>query len=556
LNNLKIKFRDPNEIMKLSRLGSFHQSKLSFLRSFIREFKDWEYKKNLFDLDKNGYGTAVYSFNKGKRSYSLVCFAQHINSDERSDRVIATKWDAAFVLHDGSPTTEDIKRLKENVPKQEVGRVSYKELTLSRANKSVRAFDHVVNSLSIGKQPDKNLLNKVGYLYRTTAVYGSGKFGLADRFRIKDRKEIYGPFRLEMMLVYLVRQFTFDQVNHIAKSKNPDKAIKLDTDIARNLGIGNSTGLGMAPFIVNHPTLLHNWIYCREKALKEIRSLEKVDNNDLNFFKDCLVKSKVSVNSWTTDSKYQNNKINSLKLDLIKFDHYLKTECSVKQKYLWNKIYTWVTINLEDECIEYIVSMMMEPYGNIVDPLINNMSSEEDEYFTIPGNKKISDLKEILENNYKSIIKIDFNEKDSNFNFWFISKNKEEPRVANRHEEHGAELEQPLAIARDIKKLYEKIIKEKQTKTIAEFLLNSNELRHVVRRAFIVDQFPYSEIQDNTIAASLVPIDMLRLKLSFFGAVKFDPRSDKWLRINMYQGAPLSHEMKNSNDTWVYNINN
>ena len=157
-----IKFRDPNEIMKLSRLGSFHQSKLSFLRSFIREFKNWDYKRNLFDLDKNGYGTAVYSFSKNKRNYSLVCFAQHIKSDERSDRVIATKWDAAFVLHDGVPTKEDIKRLKENVPKQEVGRVSYKELTLSRANKSVRAFDHVVSSLSIGKQPDKKLLNKVG----------------------------------------------------------------------------------------------------------------------------------------------------------------------------------------------------------------------------------------------------------------------------------------------------------------------------------------------------------------------------------------------------------
>ena len=241
---------------------------------------------------------------------------------------------------------------------------------------------------------------------------------------------------------------------------------------------------------------------------------------------------------------------------MIKFDQFLENECSVKTKYLWNKIYTWAEKNLEDECLEYIVSMMMEPYDDIIDPLINNMSSEEDEYFTIPTHKKVSDLKKILENNYKSIIKIDFNKKDSNFNFWFISKNKEEPRVANRYEEHGAELEQPLAIARDIKKLYEKIIKEKQTNTIAEFLLNNDDVRHVVRRAFIVDQFPYSEIQDNTIGASLVPIDMLRLKLSFFGAVKFDPRSDKWLRINMYQGAPLSHEMKTSNDTWVYNVVN
>ena len=61
---MNIKLRDPNIIMKLSRLGSFHQSRLSFLRSFLSEFKDWEYKKDLFNLDENGYGVAVYSFTK------------------------------------------------------------------------------------------------------------------------------------------------------------------------------------------------------------------------------------------------------------------------------------------------------------------------------------------------------------------------------------------------------------------------------------------------------------------------------------------------------------
>ena len=540
-------------VMSLSRLGSFHQSKLSFLRSFIREFKNWNYNRNLFDLDKKGYGTAVYSFEKKGRSYSLLCFAQYIKPEERSDRVIATKWDAAFVLHDGVPTKKDIDRLRKNVPKQEVGRLSYKELTLSRANKSVRAFDHVVDSLSSGKQPDKELLKKVGYLYRTTAVYGSGKFGLADRFRIKDRKEIYGPFRLEMMLVYLVRQFTFEQVNHIAKSRSPNKAVTLNENIARNLGIGNSTGLGMAPFLVNHPTLLHNWIYCREKALKQIRSIERVKIEDFNAFKNYIDKSKLSIDTWLTDSEYQISKINSLKSDLIKFIKYLESCYSTESNYLWNHIYLWSEKNLGVECIEYIVSMMMEPYDSIIDPLINNMSSEEEKYFNIPADRKISELKDIIEKNYKPIIQIDFKNKNNTSNFWFISKNKEEPRVANRYEEHGSELEQPLAIARDIKQLYERLIKTKQTDTVAEFLLNNNDLRHVVRRAFIVEKFQYSEIQDNTIGASLVPIDMLRLKLSFFGAVKFDPRSDKWLRINMYQGAPLPNELKSSNDNWVYN---
>ena len=191
---MEVQLRDPNEIMKLSRLGSFHQSKLSFLRSFLKEFKHWNFERSLFDLDEKGYGVAVYSFSKNERTYSLICFANKISDDERSDRVIATKWDAAFTLYDGVPSKLDIDRLKKNVPKQEGGRLTYKELTLSRANKSIRMFNHVVENLSNGIQPDKKLLSEVGYLYRTTAVYGSGKFGLADRFRIKNRKEIYGPF--------------------------------------------------------------------------------------------------------------------------------------------------------------------------------------------------------------------------------------------------------------------------------------------------------------------------------------------------------------------------
>ena len=549
---INIELRHPEDVMKLSRLGSFHQSKLSFLRSFIREFKNWEFNRDIFDLDKDGYGVVVYSVRKNKRIYSLICFSQHINAEERSDRVIATKWDAAFVLHDGVPTKNDIERLKENVPKQEIGRMSNKELALSRANKSVRIFDHVVNSLSSGKQPDVNLLNKVGYLYRTTAVYGSGKFGLADRFRIKDRKEICGPFRLEMMLVYLVRQFTFDQINHISKMKNPNEFVSLDKKIAKNLGIGNSTGLGMAPFIVNHPTLLHQWIYNREKALKEIRSIKDVSKKEIEHFKFCLEKSKKITDTWYTDSKYQNKKIKSLKNDLIKFNEYFSSLKFISKKYLWNEIFLWIDKYLDEECSEYLISMMMEPYDNIIEPLVKNMSSDEEKYFNIPSSRKLIELKKIIETKYKSILNINFNDKKSNTFFWFISKNKEEPRIANRFEEYGSNLEQPLAIARDIKKVYEKISNENLSKTVADFLVDNDELRHVIRRIFISEKFQYSEIQDNTISETLVPIDMLRLKLSFFGAQKFDPRSDKWLRICMYQGAPLVNEIKNSDDTWIY----
>ena len=77
MNKPNINLREPSVVMKLSRLGSFHQSKLSFLRSFIREFKNWNYKRDLFDLNKDGYGTAVYSFEKKKKKLfvSMFCTA-------------------------------------------------------------------------------------------------------------------------------------------------------------------------------------------------------------------------------------------------------------------------------------------------------------------------------------------------------------------------------------------------------------------------------------------------------------------------------------------------
>ena len=553
---MKVQLRDPNTIMKLSRLGSFHQSKLSFLRSFLNEFKDWEYKRDLFNLDRFGYGEAVYSFKKDKRTYSLVCFANKIKDDERSDRVIATKWDAAFTLHDGVPTQKDIDRLKNEVPRQEVGRLSFKELTLSRANKSVRVFNHVVERLSEGKQPDLELLSNVGYLYRTTAVYGSGKFGLADRFRIKNREEINGPFRLEMMLVYLVRQFTFDQVNHVAHHKNPSKSVVLDRKICKNLGIGNSTGLGMAPFIVNHPTLLNNWVMSREIALKKIREIKIVKKKDSVLFIDCLKKSLTNITSWNTDSEYQQIKIKNLLKDIKKFIHFIDNNFDFEDEYPFNQIYLWLEEKACEECIEYVVSIMMEPYNEITNPLVSQMSSEEDKYFTIPTSRTIKDLINIIEKKYSNILKINFEKKQNTQNFWFISKNKEEPRLADRFEEGGSELEQPLAIARDVKKLHKKLLDMKNNSTVAEFLSKNSELRHIVRRVFIVEKFPYSEIQDNTIGKNIMPIDMLRLKLSFFGALKFDPRSDKWLRICMFQGAPLPDELKNYDEQWVYRSSN
>ena len=547
---MQIDLRKPEVVMKLDRLGSFHQSKLSFLRCFIREFKNWEFQTKEFKLDNQGFGHIVYVVNNGQKQYSLICFSNHIEDSERSDRVIATKWDASFVLFDGLPAQEDIERLKANVPLQEQGRVSEKELCLSRANKSVRVFEHVVNKLSQGEQPDTKLLYSVGYLYRTTAVYGSGKFGLADRIKIQDREELKGPFRLEMMLVYLARQFTFDVVNHVAYFRSPDKATKLSEDIARNLGIGNSTGLGMAPFIVNHPALLNQWIIAKEKALKAIRSISSVTKKEKDIFQSYLSAIKENIKYWKTESDYQKKKNKQLLKDLNNFQNFY-SKYTLKD-YFWNSIYEWAEANTQSECCEFIISLMMEIYPDIVEPLSYEMSIDEDEYFDIDTSKTIDEVCRLIENQYTWLLNIDFDNKENIFNFWYYSKNKQEPRMSDRFTEEGSELELPLAIARDISALYDDLKSCNLNRDLGYYLLKNQEYRHVLRRVLICEKLPYSEIQDNTISKTIIPVDMLRLKLSFFGATRFDPRSDRWVRITMYQGAPLMKEISKSNDTWSY----
>ena len=547
---MQIDLRKPEFVMKLNRLGSFHQSKLSFLRSFIREFKDWDFETKEISLDQMGFGHCVYVVKNGSLQYSLVCFSNHLDESERSDRVIATKWDASFVLFDGVPSAEDIQRLKDNVPLQEQGRVTEKELCLSRANKSVRVFEHVVDQLSQGKQPDTKILYDVGYLYRTTAVYGSGKFGLADRIKVQDREELKGPFRLEMMLVFLARQFTFDMVNHVAYQRSPKSAVMLDDNIARNLGIGNSTGLGMAPFIVNHPALLNQWIHSREKALQAIRKLPEVTKGELEKFHSYLSTIQENIKFWKTDSEYQIKKNSELCEDLIQFKKYL-SKISL-EKFFWNSLYLWVEENTQPECCELIVSLLMEVYPDLVEPLSYEMSIDEEDYFDIDTSRTIGDICNLIENRYGWLIDINFETKDNIYNFWYYSKNKQEPRMSDRFNEEGAELELPLAIARDINLLYKQLKNHDPMEHLSKYLQKSQEYRHVLRRIFICEKLPYSEIQDNTISKSLIPVDMLRLKLSFFGATRFDPRSDRWVRITMYQGAPLMKEISLSDDTWSY----
>jgi len=539
------KFRRPPEVvMKLARMGSFHQTRLSFMRTLLRRLKKekWQFERKLWEIGADGFGRAVYTVSGPERSYSLVAFSHDLPDHKRSDRVIATAWDATFTLFDGVPDTADLDRLQKNVPKQEAGRISDSELSLSRANRSVRLWQHVIERLSTGQQPDRNQVESVGYLVRTTAVYGSGKFGAADRLTIYQRAEVRGPFQAELLSVWLIRAFSIDLVEHIARAIGGDRAVTISPDLRRRIGVGNATGLGMAPFLINHPALINNWMVAREEAIARIRSLTDASGEAVSDFEHHFELAKFNLSQWHSEHPIQIKKLEQLNADLKKMSTYIETE-SLVENHPWDRFYLWAEKNLSLEGQEQLVSLILEPYGELVDDLSQCMDADEHLSFFIDGSMSIGRLLEIIEAQCDWAIRVDYQQKQNRARFWYTSAEKLEPRVGERFDEPGAEFEQPLSIGLFIKQLYQTLLEWDPRQSIADLLLAHPEHRHTVRRLQTLATHPYSEIRDNLIAADMLPIDLLRCKLSFFGATKFDPRSDRWVRICMYQDAPYPSEL-------------
>ena len=551
----EVMMRPPEQVMRLDRMGSSFPTRLSFMRTLIRRMskEKWRFEKLRQDVDENGYGVSIYAAHTPERTYSLIAFTQDIPADMRTDRVIAEVWDATFNLFDGVPTQVDIDYLAQNTPKQEGGRFRPSELSLARANKSLRLFEHIVSSLADGKQPDVELLASVGYIMRTTAVYGSGKFGCADRAKIAERGECKVSFHMELLAVYLIRWFTIDLVETIAKKRGGDRAVSLESHIRQFIGVGNSTGLGMAPFLLKHPVLIHNWVTAKETALARVRSLETPVQGSLDAYIQSVRQVAQHLKEWRVADEVQSARIAQLETEIAELASWCDDENNLVKPYPWNGIYQFVEDNFSLECQEMVVSLIIEPHGTLVDDLADTMFST-----TVPqfeAGMSLARLKSIVRDYYAWATNIDFSLSESQHHFWYYSEDKLEPRFGSKGVDDGVDQEMPLAIGRDTDDLNEQLKSVKDEMTTGEFVLQYPQFRHIIRRIQNTALRPYAEVQDNLLGKTMRPLDLLRFKLAFFGASKFDPKSDLWTRISMYQGAPMPDQLADvEHDDWAFSI--
>jgi hypothetical protein len=343
-----------------------------------------------------------------------------------------------------------------------------------------------------------------------------------------------------------------DLVEHLARCHSPETAVPIDPSLRRRFGVGNSTGLGMAPFIVNHPVLLNNWIAAREDALARVRGLANAEAEEIATFKTFVVRAKRNAEEWSSEHSLQIQKLTMLRADLSRLEQRIAAG-DLEGQTPWDRLFLWAEDNLSIEGQEQLVSLMLEPYGDLVDDLAERMGADEDFAFRIDGGMLLDELRVLVDDVYGWALSIDWTSPESQSRVWYVSEEKLEPRLGERFEEPIEPYEQPLAPGRDAAAMAQDIDKWTGHSTVAAFLLVHPEHRHIARRAQIAKTFPYAEIRDNTISSALLPIDLLRCKLSFFGATHFDPRSDRWIRINMFRDAPFPHELATcDSDDWCY----
>lgn len=545
----QLKLRPADRVMNLVRLGSLHASRLSFARSLVRLMarEDWTVTTVRDELDEQGHGVVIYRLETPHHTYHGVVFSQHLDPERRSDRVIAEAWDVTFALVEGAVDDSLLEQMASNVPLQEAGRQHPRLLVLSRANKSLRNFDHFVEALASGRQPDPAWLTRVGYLYRTTAVYGNGKFGIADYARLQKNPDFNRPFSAQMFAVYLLRHFSIQQVNHLARCHAPDRAVPLALEMQRYLGIGNSTGLGMAPFLINHPQLIQQWVYCRERALAWAREQPPTEASHRQLMTLLQRAHQHFLETVTEDSEQTRRNAATVASIAAVIGWLDQTQASPN---LWEDLLEWADDECSLEAQELINTLLIELYPDLIDAAEDELGCEE--ILELQPEMRAVALKQMIESRFAWALEYDPKNPDHQYWFWYRSVEKEEPRLGVRAEEPGAEKELSLAIGPRIHRTYQLLdafLDRSPRGSVVEFLMAHPRQKECVRRIQTMGPTLYGEIQANLWHRDMKPMHLLRTKLSFFGASRFDPKSDRWVRVTLFQGAPLFCELFSDHGT-------
>ncbi len=543
--------RAPELLMRPERLSVLQTSRLSATRLLMAKAirERWQIRRLGWEIDERAWGQALYRIETPSMPLDLIVHSFEPKQAGRMGRIIGQAWDMMGALVEGPVSAEDIRITGEEIPKLYAGRATPGTLVWCRSNRSGRAFNHTVDSLAAGRQPDIAVLADACYLMRNTGLDGNGTFGTRSFRALENTHPLRRPLDAQMLCAYMMRVFSVDLVEHLARCKSP-AAVKLAPELVRFLGVGNGSALGLNLFANNHPKLLHRWLEARETAIVSAKRLA-VRPGDATHTRLLALLDKAATFRREDRMEYERFTASAVIAENLDKIRAAARTLEADHPYPLAALADHLDGQVHDEALETLLGLYTELVPELCDRLAENIGGEE-EFVTEPD-MSLGRLRDILHAEYDWAFHLDLDSEASNRYVWYKSETAEEPRRGPRAEA-GEVFNLGLDLPRLVRELDRQIAARTPEQTVATLLFQRPELRFVVSRVQTLSGLDYHSPHMNMMGEALVPSDITRLiNICLHGLDKTRDYMHRALRGVIYQGAPTPEEIATgANPDWFW----
>ena len=547
--------RSPDLVMDPTRVGAARLTRYSFNRTLLRRVaaEAWTVTRDRLELDADGRGHVVYRVDANGDEFNFVAFTTTLSEDEHTDRVVADAWEVTGALVEGPVDDVFLAELAESVPLQEHARLDARVLVLTRGNRSVRFYEYLVEQLASGCQPDPDRVADAGYIMRSTAFYGNGKFGMRSFLGYEEGHPLATPYRAQMLAAWLFRELSYDSVETSARLRGGDVAVGFDEQWRTYFGLGNATGLGLVPYFMKHPRVIATWFGLRESALQRVRELDG-DADTLDELRRWITRASQHFASLGSDNRAPwcnpveiADRCGQIAAHLVEV---AGTDAP------FDALYRWAETQDVETC-ELVVSLLIE-----LDEAAGDDEADAallaDESVTLPPSMPLAVVRQALHSRFGWIDDLRLDDAEARHFWWVVSDNTDEPRRVGRRQLDPEHREVTIDVACQVHALRSALdaVHPAGEMTLGRFLVEHPQQRLAVSRVLGADD-PYGELRDNPCARSFLPLETQRFQLAMYGMDNFSPKSTDWLRVTLNQGAPRAQlteadRMSALADDWIW----
>jgi hypothetical protein len=535
----------PASTFTAPRLSAMKATRVSFASQLVARMvrERWTITREHFSCDALGDGYGIYRIdaNGYPLTYVVRCYPWDgvEKVGRRSDGAKRDMFGAIFL---GTP---DQARIDEELAVFDIQDV---DLMRTRsdvtgwtpASRSARAFDYVVESLTAGQQPEPTLIGG-GYILRNGGYLGNGRQGSLSVVGLPPDHPFRSPFFADLFGLCMIRQVSIDLVNGVSRAVNPGAA-QLDPEVARYIGVGNSSGQGMCVALQRWPEWVASWLVARELALAYALT-QPIDRTMRQHLHSALRRAATYYASADFQCEDYVTPPSVLAKNLMEIADSLD-EWSPTSPKQWAEFANEVGRRFDLETSEQVNSLLIGLYEEFADAVAAYIPTGMVRDRDVVPEMSVGELRALLRRDYAWALRVDLRHSSTRQHFWYHSVDNGEQRRGERIIDPYEEFESFTDHLGLIQRLSAWIATFPDDATVAEMLVAEPDLYYAVARVQYLRGLPYAEIRDNLLHRDFFPAYLIRFFLAMLGIDGSNPLSIRYVRGVFFQGLPLPEDLK------------